>query len=224
MHCWNIRRQLRTTTQGSNTIARERMRRRLLVLAMLTIQAQTSRGSSPSWQDPSRRGRPDAPDYHYRGEPMRNGHEADRPYGYQRPDRRYEEGYAQESASRQTPPPPQPDSESSYTPIHYQFRAADGKPPTTRDPSRSRNNHPSDDVPRTELDKPQQPLGEKDTRTYASPRDDIVTRYMANKRGRIMLTFSSGMVGMSIGSFVGKVGRETCIFTCCLVSFLILSF
>lgn len=135
---------------------------------------------------------------------MRNDDEADRRYGYET-DRRYEDGYAQElPPSRQTPPVPE--LESSYTPIHYQFRAADEKPP--KDPSRSgHTSDPLDDMPRTELDRPK-PLRESDKRTYASPRDDIVTRYMATKRGRIMLTFSSGMVGMTIGSFVGKVCRE----------------
>jgi hypothetical protein len=32
---------------------------------------------------------------------------------------------------------------------------------------------------------------------------------MSNKRNRVMLTLSSGMVGMTIGSFVGKV--RTCV-------------
>lgn len=204
--------------QNSNTTGREQMRRRLFVLAVLAMQPLTSKGSSPSWQDPSRRGRPDAPGYHYREEPMRNGDEADRRYGYQT-DHRSEEGYTQEPPNRQTPPP-HPESESSYRPIHYQFRAADEKPP--REPSRSKN-YPLDDVPLTELDRPQ-PVREDDDRKFASPRDDIVTRYTASKRGRIMLTFSSGMVGMSIGSFVGKVKKETRVCTCCVVSFLILSF
>jgi hypothetical protein len=66
-----------------------------------------------------------------------------------------------------------------------------------------------DDVPRTELDRPLQYSDKSDDdRTFASPRDDIITRYMTNKRKRVMLTLSSGMVGMTIGSFVGKV--RTC--------------
>ena len=183
--------------QGSNTMAKERIGRRLFLMAVLTIQAQTSGGSSPFGQDPSRKGRPEAPGY-YRGGPMRSDDEVDQQqYGYQT-DRRFGEG-SQGIPSRQTPPP-----ESSYTPIHYQFHAADEK--RRRDP-RGIKNHPLDDLPHTELDRPQ-PVRENDTRTFASPRNDIVTRYMANKRGRITLTFSSGIVGMSIGSFVGKVKRK----------------
>jgi hypothetical protein len=202
-------------------MGRMRRHRQLLVLTVLSMQAETSRGSSPSWQDSgsssSNRPRPDASTasgypFEFRGQTPRKDHEADRHSGYgdgsrERADRSGSTdgyGYAQDTSRPKEPPPPE--SDSSYTPIHYQFRAIDEKAPSTRN---GNNGH---DVPRTEQDGPQlfpKDAGLEDDRTFASPRDDIITRYMSNKRKRIMLTLSSGMVGMTIGSFVGKV--RTCI-------------
>lgn len=98
-----------------------------------------------------------------------------------------------------------PDS-STYHPIHYQFRATDDvdirrRPAVGRDLS--------DGVPVTELDRETfVKKSEDDDLPYASARTDVITRYISTRKGRVLLTLSSGVVGAALGSFLGKVSDQ----------------
>lgn len=121
-------------------------------------------------------------------------------YGTNRPEDDEDNRYPQGS----TPPPPFSLQQQAYdgsntipgrTPIHYSFPEASttkhGRQPQipeeeTRDGRRSR---PQATTTRTE---------------FASPRRDIVTRYISTKRGRIVVSTSAYVVGMGLGASIGK--------------------
>ena len=74
----------------------------------------------------------------------------------------------------------------------------------------------SDGVPLTELDRESFIVREDSDgdRPFASPRTDLITKFISTKKGRGLLTLSSGAVGAALGTFVGKV----CVFTLNLYS------
>lgn len=122
--------------------------------------------------------------------------------------------------SGRPPPPKRPDENhgkppesSSYNPIHYQF-------PSRQEEDLRRRRRPtavgrdlSDGVPLTELDRESltnpRDLDNDENRPFASPRTDLITRFISTKKGRGLLTLSSGAVGAAFGSFLGKVHHST---------------
>jgi len=162
-----------------------RIRQRLFVRVALVAFICLPAAQASSWQDSpssssSGGARPDPPAY--RGEPRRDED------GLYRANV-YDQGQDQDRRP--------PDSSSSYTPIHYQFKASDAA---------SGRDLPTD-VPLTELDR--QTLSsatrDDDDGEYASARTDVVTKFISNKKGRVLLTLSSGAVGAAFGTFLGKV-------------------
>lgn len=160
-----------------------------------------------SWNDPSSsRRRPDPPAYRGKPPPRRENDGLYQVNVYDQGDG-FNGDHPRPSAplehfdSSNNAPPEHLDSSSSstFTPIHYQFRATDEeKRPMGKDlPT---------DVPLTELDRESmQERMDDDGREYASARSDVVTRFISTKKGRVMLTASSGAVGAALGSFLGKV-------------------
>lgn len=203
------------TLRPRQRITQEKMiigssKRRLVVwAAALTILHRYSVTAS-SWQDPSSNRRPDPPAYRG-GVPPRRDEDDDGLYSASVYNNQGDGGggggggFEDRQDDRRPPPPIEQasSSSSSYTPIHYQFPASQerDKRPMGRDlPT---------DVPLTELDR--QSMEERiddDDREYASARSDVITTFIANKRGRALLTLSSGAVGAALGSFLGKVCKE----------------
>lgn len=118
-----------------------------------------------------------------------------------------------DAARPSEPRPPFEPSSTTKTPIHYQFRS---RQETADGPKRGRGRGQlSDDVdnfPQTFSDEPSASASADDDNNdvssespkFASARRDPITRYMATKRGRALLTLSSGTVGASLGGFIGK--------------------
>ena len=174
-----------------NNMTRHRIRRRLIVwasihLLLLATLPHHSIVNALSWQDPSAAlsGRPPDPPG-WRGE---------------KPPRR--DSKDEEPPLRDNSLHPQGKPQESYTPIHYQFRAVEND----KRPVLGSRDLPTD-VPLTELDRVamETRIKDNDDRPYASARTDIITKFMSTKRGRLLLTLSSGVVGMTLGSFLGKV-------------------
>jgi len=127
---------------------------------------------------------------------------ANRPFG---DDDRYQQG--------NTPPPPFPlqqqmyDGSNSNTfqgrpPIHYTFPEASttkhGQQPQTPDDEKE------EDMDGRRQQRRPRPQATTNTE-FASPRRDIVTRYISTKRGRMIVTTSAYVVGMGFGACIGKV-------------------
>ena len=180
------------TTHNDSTDSRDKKmignsRQRSAIFAA-TLVGIISAGvvDASSWQDPSSSAasRPDPPGYSGRPPPPK------------RPDENH--GKPPESSS------------TAYNPIHYQF-------PSRQEEEDSRRRRPtavgrdlSDGVPLTELDResltnPRDLENDDENRPFASPRTDLITRFISTKKGRGLLTLSSGAVGAAFGSFLGKV-------------------
>jgi hypothetical protein len=108
----------------------------------------------------------------------------------------------------QQPTPPRPPFESSSdNPIHYKFRSRTEQPDNFSKQNRRREG--ADDVPLTFQESLASEQGtDADGLTenpkFASARRDPATRYMATRRGKIVLILSSGTVGATVGAFIGK--------------------
>jgi hypothetical protein len=176
-------------------------KRRMVVWAAALAILHRYSVTASSWQDPSSNRRPPDPPA-YRGGVPRRDDENDGLYSASVYNKQGGDGGGFDD-DRRPPPPNEQASSSSYTPIHYQFPASQerDKRPMGRDlPT---------DVPLTELDR--QSMKERiddDDREYASARSDVITTFIANKRGRALLTLSSGAVGAALGTFLGKVCKE----------------
>lgn len=131
----------------------------------------------------------------------------------------------QEYESRIRPPPPGPPNaeatnnwdridrpqfarpeRTTHTPIDYQFRSRQAERPGGANLARRyRNREIQDDIPVTtaSYDDPI-PAVDADVPKFATPRQDAVGRYMSTFKGRLALRSSSALVGVALGSFVGK--------------------
>jgi hypothetical protein len=90
-------------------------------------------------------------------------------------------------------------SPKAYTPIHYQFPATTTATTTTT--ATATDGLEDDD------DDDYQNLSQE-TSEFASARQDVITRYMTTRRGRLQLYACAGMVGGSLGAFFAKVCRK----------------
>jgi hypothetical protein len=95
---------------------------------------------------------------------------------------------------------------TTHTPIDYQFRSRQSDRTSGVNRARlGRNRELQDDIPVTAVsyDDPL-PVVDDNVPKFATPRQDAVGRYMSTFKGRLALRSSSALVGVALGSFVGK--------------------
>jgi len=123
------------------------------------------------------------------------------------------------------PPPPPPPSSSNYNPIDYSFASREHQQASS---SRSKQDENTpDDIPQT-YSEPMPELEADDMLPkYASPRKDVIARYMSqSKTQRALLITSSGMVGGMLGAFVGKsiLNRPQSFAVLCFIIFVVCTY
>ncbi len=112
-----------------------------------------------------------------------------------------------------TRPPPPPSTTAPRIPIHYEFPIKVDTATTDDDDNKKEGSEDGIPITSSSMDVDTTSSSSSSILPKASPRKDLITRYMSTTSGKLQVYASSSVVGASTGIFLAKVGGAWIIMT-----------